>query len=298
MANSPHLLRDPAEMARALGDLCSIFSAAEQPAYLQTLAQMVSRPTAADDLIVVEGRFKGQRIGVALAQLLAGRAALIWPLKALDQTAGRELLSVVVDALRARGIIVAQAMLALDQADQAALFQEASFLDGGELVYMSAEAETFSDSSPASDLSFPEVSPDDPELARVVEATYRGSLDCPLVDGWRSVSDVLAGYRATGTWRPELWRLIRRGNETVGCLLLSDFPEYEQGELTYLGIDPQYRGQGLGLTASRWALSFARDAAWRRVLLAVDAQNEPARRLYEEAGFTEVTRRRLLARRL
>jgi len=34
------------------------------------------------------------------------------------------------------------------------------------------------------------------------------------------------------------------------------------------------------------------------LLLAVDAQNQPARRLYQNAGFREVTVRRLFARRL
>jgi len=298
MTHSPQLLRNPAEMARALADLVLLFPAVEQPGYLRTLAQLVGQASATQDLIVAEVRDGARRCGVALAQLLAGRAALLWPIKADSRQVGRDLLDFLMNELRARGIVVAQVVLPLDQTDQAALFQEASFFSGGELVYMSAEEDAFPIDLAQSDLEFPIVSPDDPELARVVEATYRDSLDCPLVDGWREISDVLAGYRATGTYRPELWRLVRCQGETVGCLLLSDFPEHEQGELTYLGIDPQYRGLGLGLKVSRWTLCFARQTSWRRVLLAVDAQNHPARRIYEEAGFADVARRTLLARRL
>jgi ribosomal protein S18 acetylase RimI-like enzyme len=292
------MLRNPAEMARAIGDLACIFPVVEQPAYLQTLALLVGRPQAAEELVVVEARRSTGRGGVALAQLLAGRAALVWPVKAADREVGKELLHATVAELRTRGIIIAQVILALDQTEQMALFQGESFLLGGELVYMSAEEDAFPAEPTTSDLQFHVVAPEDPELIRVVEATYRGSLDCPMVDGWREIPDVLAGYRSTGAYRPELWRLIRRQHETVGCLLLSDFPEYEQGELTYLGIDPQYRGLGLGLASSRWTVSFARDVGWHRVLLAVDAQNHPARRIYEEAGFAEVARRLLLARKL
>jgi ribosomal protein S18 acetylase RimI-like enzyme len=135
-------------------------------------------------------------------------------------------------------------------------------------------------------------------LSRLIAATYQGSLDCPLVDGWREMEDIIAGYAATGTYRPGLWRLLRRGGESVGCLLLSDFPEHTQGELTYLGIHPDFRGQALGLAATRYLLHLAVQMQWRQVLLAVDASNHVARRIYEQAGFEQVAVRRLWARRL
>lgn len=297
----PHtiaLLRDPAEMAKALSLLVGGFPKGEQPGYLDTLARLVASPSATRDLVVVEAREGDQRRGVVLAQCLAGRAALIWPVRASEETLAVGLLESALKELRSRGVIVAQALAMPDRSDEARPFQIAGFADGGELVYMAATQEAFLSEPPKSEVAFDIVSPDDPELARVVAETYQGSLDCPLVDGWRTIEDVLAGYLATGTHRPELWRLLRRQGEAVGCLLLSDFPEHQQGELTYLGISPRYRGHGLGLIATRWTLHFAHQTNWQQVLLAVDAQNEPARRVYRDAGFHEVTTRRLLARRL
>jgi mycothiol synthase len=227
-----------------------------------------------------------------------GRAALVWPVRAREQGVAAKLLGEVLDELRLRGVIVAQALTTPDRPQEAEMFENAGFEDGGELLYMIATEEAFLSEPPRSDIEFEIVSPDDSELARVIADTYQGSFDCPIVDGWRTIEDVLAGYLATGTHRAELWRLLRRGDKPVGCLLLSDFPEYEQGELTYLGICPQYRGQGLGLAATRWLLHFARHNTWQQVLLAVDAQNQPAQRIYVEAGFREVAVRRLMARRL
>jgi mycothiol synthase len=298
MLHSIVLLHDPAKIAKGLSLLVSGFPAAEQPGYLDTLARLVCRPAAAEELVVCEAREGTQRTGIALAQLLAGRAALVWPVRASEQGVAAKLLDNVLHELRLRGMIVAQALTTRDQPQEAVLFHDVGFADGGELLYMVATEEAFLSEPPRSDLEFDIVSPNDPELARVVADTYQGSLDCPVVDGWRTIDDVLAGYLATGTHRAELWRLMRRGGEPVGCLLLSDFPEHMQGELTYLGICPQYRGQGLGLAATRWLLHFARETAWQQVLLAVDAQNQPARRLYQDAGFREVTVRRLFARRL
>jgi ribosomal protein S18 acetylase RimI-like enzyme len=298
MPHSIVLLRDPAEMAGALSLLVSGFPPAEQPGYLDTLARLVSRPTAAEELVVAEARQANQRVGIALAQLLAGRAALVWPVRSVAQEVAGNLLDRALDELRLRGVVVAQALATPDEPQETQLFHSAGFADGGELLYMAATEDAFLSQPPASDVAFDVVSPDDAELARVVAETYQGSLDCPLVDGWRTIEDVLAGYLGTGTHRAELWRLLRRRGEAVGCLLLSDFPEYQQGELTYLGICPQYRGQGLGLIATRWTLHFAQQTNWQQVLLAVDAQNEPARRVYCDAGFHEVTTRRLLARRL
>lgn len=291
-------LHHPADMARALSLLVSGYPPAEQPGYLDTLSRLVSRPAAAEELVVFEASDGGRRTGVALAQLLAGKAALVWPIRAADPTLALDLLSLLIEQLRARSIIVAQALTAPEQREEYQLFRDAQFFDGGELLYMAAIADAFLDKPPSSEIAYEVVAPDNRELAQTIAATYQGSLDCPLVDGWREIEDVLAGYAATGTYRPGLWRLLRRGGETLGCLILSDFPEHGQGELTYLGIHPNYRGQGLGLAATRWLLHFARDIGWQQVLLAVDANNRPAVEIYSAAGFEEVATRRLLARRL
>lgn len=298
MADSIARLHDKADMARALSLLIEAFPRDERSAYLKTLSRMVAQANASAELLVLEARQEQQRTGVALAQLLIGRTAFIWPIRAVDASLSARLLNELLAALQQQGVVVAQALLSLEQVAEVQLFQLGGFVAGGELIYMSADQETFLSQPPVGELEFPVVAPDDPELARIVAATYQGSLDCPLVDGWREVSDVLAGYRATGTFRPDLWRLIRSQGQTVGCLVLSDFPENGQGELTYVGITPACRGLGLGLAATQWALHLGVEIGWSQLLLAVDAHNGPARRIYRAAGFTEIAVRRLLVRRL
>jgi len=294
--HSVRLLDNPHDMARAVSLLVAGYPPPEQAGYLETLAQIVGTPKATQELVVVEACRDDRRIGVALAQILPGKAALFWPLQAATEDLKRALLTCALEELRRREVVVAQALLDVD--DDANFFLQAGFQDAGELVYMLADQSVFPAQAPSGELTIELADPADPELAEVIEATYRGSMDCPLVDGWRDVWDVIEGYRGTGTFRPELWRLVRRGNEAVGCLLMADFPAQAQGELVYLGVRPEFRGRDWGLEITRWGLHEGRKWGWEQVVLAVDMANEPARRLYERAGFEGRIRRRLLIRRL
>ena len=87
------------------------------------------------------------------------------------------------------------------------------------------------------------------------------------------------------------WFFIQRQGTDVGCLLLNDHPAEQQWELVYLGIVPEARGHGWGEQATRFAQSLARRAGRKRLILAVDATNDPAVSAYTKAGFFEVLRR-------
>lgn len=295
--DSLQLLQEPAEKARAVSFMVAGYPQRDQLFYLETLAGMLESEEKGQDLIVVEAIGHGQRIGAALGQQLPGRAALIWPLRAIDEGAAPVLLQRVLEELRRCEVALVQALFDVDRSEQAAVFLAAGFHDAGTLVYMAADEEVFPDTIPMTDLDFDIVDPSDPELAQVIEASYRGSLDCPAIDGWRAMNDIVEGYLKTGVHRPELWRLVRRQEETVGCLLLADFPEQARGELVYLGIRPEYRGRGWGLLITRWALHLARQQGWKHVILAVDSANGPAKRLYQDAGFQDVLEKRVLVYR-
>lgn len=127
-------------------------------------------------------------------------------------------------------------------------------------------------------------------LACVVERTYVNSLDCPEVSGLRAVEDTLAGYRLSGPWHPQLWFLLRKDAEDIGCLLLCDRAEEKSLELVYMGIIPEYRGKGLSrfliAEAQRQTIGLGR----LRLVLAVDVRNWPALHVYEKAGFCSFAR--------
>lgn len=57
---------------------------------------------------------------------------------------------------------------------------------------------------------------------------------------------------------------------------------------------PQWRGRGLGMVAGRGLLELVRRRGLHDLRLAVNSDNEPARRLYEGLGFTALEEREML----
>ena len=105
------------------------------------------------------------------------------------------------------------------------------------------------------------------------------------MNGVRSVDDVLQGYRATGHFNPERWLIVNHQGEEIGCLILTDYPEHATWELIYIGLLSAVRGQGRGVKIISHALWLSGQASRNRLVLAVDAANEPALRMYAAAGF-------------
>jgi ribosomal protein S18 acetylase RimI-like enzyme len=296
------LLTDPTAMARALPWLLVHLPADEQASHLQTFAAMLQSPATRANLLVLEARHEDKRHGVALAQLLPGRTALVWPPYVADNAGDAERTQQMFERLyrelEYRQILVAQALVDPQAKGAALAFETVGFQRAGELMYMVAELESLPFPSPVEELCFRPADARDPQLAEIIEASYRGSLDCPIVDGWRPIADVLAGYLGTGTFHPDLWQLAYSGEQIVGCLLMSEYPEHAQGEVMYLGLRPEYRGRGWGRMLARQALLSGHARGWRQVLLVVDEANFPARQLYSLEGFEDLLRRAVFVRRM
>lgn len=64
-----------------------------------------------------------------------------------------------------------------------------------------------------------------------------------------------------------------------------------RGELVYLGVVPEARGRGIGRALLAQAIRDTAEMGLPQMGLAVDVANQPAVRLYEEAGFKEIRRR-------
>jgi len=133
-------------------------------------------------------------------------------------------------------------------------------------------------------------------LAHIVEATYEQSLDCPAMDGLRSIEDILDGYRATGRFDPSRWLIVEHEGRDVGCLLLTDHPMHENWELVYMGVVARDRGHGWGVEIARHAQWLTRQAGRPRLVLAVDAANGPGIEMYSAAGFQAWDRRAVYLR--
>ena len=179
-----------------------------------------------------------------------------------------------------------QAQLPADGATDAELLVAAGFRHVSDLLYLVCLADDFPTASPSPELQFEPYSPAlHARFAQLVDATYENTLDCPAVNGVRSIDDVLQGYRATGHFDPGRWFIVRHQGEEIGCLILTDYPEHAIWELIYMGLLPAARGRGRGLKIVRHALWLARQAARNRLVLAVDAADGPALRMYAAAGF-------------
>jgi mycothiol synthase len=135
------------------------------------------------------------------------------------------------------------------------------------------------------------------EMIATLERSYVGTLDCPALAGLRRGDDVLDGHMQSGTFEPTLWNLLRfvagpYAGRTAGvCLFNSNSSPpgsaHPTGtlELVYFGLVPEARGRGMGRILLQHGLDELRSRPEGAVLLAVDDRNEPAHRLYRDAGF-------------
>jgi ribosomal protein S18 acetylase RimI-like enzyme len=148
---------------------------------------------------------------------------------------------------------------------------------------LSLEFAVYRDFGEARMVDYEELAAD--QWRRLIEETYEKTLDVPELNGLRSIENTLEGYAASSVGAKQAWWAIECNGEFVGCLLLSPMPFYRV-ELTYVGIVPAWRGNGL----AKWIMNFVREWAIEHeldlVTLAVDTRNIPAIRLYQSFGLT------------
>jgi ribosomal protein S18 acetylase RimI-like enzyme len=111
------------------------------------------------------------------------------------------------------------------------------------------------------------------------------------VNGVRDVREVIEGHRAQGSHDPARWWLALDGGQPIGVLMLTEMPEWQGWDLSYIGVVPEARGRGFGRQLTGRALTAARAAGAAQLTLAVDTRNEPARKLYHDLGFRPYDRR-------
>lgn len=286
---------DEADLALEL--LLSTFSAAERRALAAELRGELRRDQGDAAGLFVQTH-DGAVTGAALAQRHPGRTASIWrPRFASESTdaMGSALVATCADWLAGANVTLAQSLLEIEDAQAARWFEAAGFSRIARLAYLVCD---LNEPTPAdTQLEFTPLEAAQRKLfADVIEESYRETLDCPALNGIRTMDDVLDGYRAIGAHRPEHWLFVKADQEPVGCLILADHPASRQCELIYMGLIPAARGRGLGVPLLNEALRRAWLMERERLVLAVDLENAPALTLYLRAGFRAWDERDVYAR--
>jgi ribosomal protein S18 acetylase RimI-like enzyme len=236
-------------------------------------------------------------VGASWANRMAGRCASVWVPRLVasePETTANLLLDAVQRSLVFDQVHVVQALLDPQDRVGADRLCRSAFSTVAELEYLFWSVQEGNPSSPADPgpLFFePYRQQLRDDFADVVEMTYHNTLDCPQLNGLRDTDDVLDGYMHSGEFHPELWLLAQHQQTWVGCLLLGDHPRHDQLELVYMGIVPSARGRGWGRHLVEQAQRITRRLGRQRLVLAVDAKNEPGMAIYAAAGFLCCDRR-------
>src|SRR5437762_1990472 len=204
----------PASEKEVLALAAQAWPEAERAAYWKALRDLV-RGGQPERVVLLAVRQHDQLLAAQVGQSLPGKVAVAWPpqFAANRQDAssiGAVLFGRLVRELAATGAELAQALLRCDDDASAALFADAGFSHAADLLYMAVEQTQFPTETVALPFELDSFSPgESPRLARLIERTYVGTLDCPSMDGLRKTRDVIAGYQAVGEYRPALWQIAR-----------------------------------------------------------------------------------------
>jgi len=237
-------------------------------------------------------------VAAALAVQSPGRTAVL-----LYSTTDTGLISVdpladLLDATAQRflssGSMLVQALLSPASVSDIRAFEQAGFFLLAELIYMRQclRGRHVEHPDVADRLTYRHYAPETHDLfARTILASYADSLDCPALEGLRDIEDILAGHKAAGVFRPDLWTVALLDGEAAGVLLMNQNATQNVAEIIYMGVAKPYRGQHIGRALLAKAAEAAGADRFGAISLAVDAGNRYAHALYVNEGFVEASRR-------
>lgn len=250
-------------------------------------------------------RTRGARGGLfaMVAVLLPGRTALVLaPSLAAADCAPSDYVALSGSALRELArhkLHYAQALLDPHAGREAELLCEGGFTRLTSLIYLEREVVYPWSPPPSSQevqwLDLTQRS--DEQLGALLEASYEETLDCPELVGARSIADVIASHRASGSYDPRLWQVARIDGVDAGCVLLSPHQALSSCEIVYLGVRLGFRRRGVGSLLLRRAVDLARQRRLGRLHVAMDERNVAAAAAYARFAFRESGRRIALLHR-
>jgi ribosomal protein S18 acetylase RimI-like enzyme len=240
---------------------------------------------------ILVARSESDLVGALVCTPVPGASALVWPPQALAD-GGQEwvedrLVEYASTWLRQCGARLAQALLIPKDVSLAAPLQRNGFKHITSLWYMRHNLDR-SQSLQSEDqrLTYQTYRDGDPALfQRTLLRTYEATLDCPEVNGVRTIDEIIAGHQTQGRHDPARWWLGLEEGRPAGVLLVTEVPEWHGWDLSYIGVVPEARRRGVGRDMTRKAVREARAAGKVQLTLSVDTRNQPAWNLYRNLGF-------------
>jgi mycothiol synthase len=272
-------------------------------AYARTIKLDIDRQVLSLDTAPVSTS-QGRITGMCLWVPAPGRTAMLFGPGQSEfpesSAATAAAVAAALDDAKAAGVVLVQAMLEPADAAGKTVFAQAGLVQLATLTYMERKPPF---QPPAFELpagiTLEAYSAATHGLfRRAIAESYQETLDCPALSGLREVDDVIAGHKAVGPFDPQLWSVVVREEQPLGCLLLAEIPARRGLELVYLGLSPGSRGQGLGRILMQRVLGIASRRHFDIATLAVDAANTPAARLYRRCGYVSVAQRVAMVKRL
>ena len=235
---------------------------------------------------VFVARVDREIVGAQVCVPIQGAACLFWLPTAADACA-EDLVQYGLDWCRSIECKLAQALAKPDEMERAAVLMRNDFR---RITRLEQWGRDLVDLPKANESTWrleryrPALAHD---FAATVSHTYEGTLDCPELNGVRTIDEIMAGHRAQGKFHADFWWLAYVNNAPAAVLLLAEMADGTTWELAYLGVAPEHRGRGLARNLLASALHALCEQPAVHVVLAVDERNRPARRLYESLGFVQ-----------
>ena len=242
------------------------------------------------------------RLGTVWGHVVPGRVANVWPPVCLPDSGQHvsDALQQTLDKhLATAGVVCGQSLLPIYAENAALCLLRNGYCHAARLLFLACDKAHLPSQPPSSELEFEPFQWNQRiRLEKLIEETYSGSLDAPLLNGIRTTADVVNGYRLAGDHVPERWFFVRQQHRDVGCLLLTEHRQSGQWEVIYMGVIPSTRRRGWGEVITRYAQWLTRQAGRDVILLGVDEANHPAITAYSRCGFYELDRRLVLIKQL
>ncbi len=246
---------------------------------------------------------QGRPVGVAFYSGHPGSMAFVWKpnvdrrrlIIPTDPNVAEiqiELLKEIGRRLEAKSICIGQILIPSKKAEHE-LFAAGGFPWVTDLHYLLYPLENTPSHANRPSWERSRFDPNDAERTRlfadVLERTWQQTRDCPELNGLRDGAEALKGHREGTEYDGRFWSVYSIDRQPVGLCLLNP-REDELWEIVYVGVVPEARGCGYGRAMVLDALHEARKHHQHGVVLAVDARNDVARRIYHDIGFSEVDR--------